>query len=134
MLTQNLQDPSYRYANTYVLKTYRSKDAKEHYTSEVKAFKALAPGGSLGKSIIGFYGSYIQDGTYNILLEYADRGTLEHYLHTTPSPTTGEDIYRFWSAVFNLIKALKLIHDVQPVDSGDPPILQGYVLLDLQCE
>src|SRR2546423_9385737 len=131
-----MQDPSYRYANTYVLKTYRSKDAKEHYNSEVRAFKALMHGDSLGKSIIGFYGSYIQDGTYNVLLQYADRGTLEEYLATTPSPTTGEDIYRMWSGVFNLIKALKSIHDVEPINPDDPPILQGYAprLTSCRCD
>jgi hypothetical protein len=120
-----VQDPSYRYANTYVLKTYRSNDAEEHYTSEVKAFKALIPGGSPGKSIISFYGSFVQDGWYNVLLEFADRGTLDHYLDTTSPPTTGEDVYRLWNALFNVIKALKSIHDVQQTDSKDPPILQG---------
>lgn len=108
-----------------MLKTYRSRDAKEHYTSEVKAFKALIPGGALGKSIIGFHGSFVQDGTYNVLLEYADRGTLEDYLHTTAPPTTGEDVYRFWGALFNVIKALNLIHAVPQVDPNDPPVLQG---------
>jgi serine/threonine protein kinase len=83
-------------------------------------------GGALGKSIIGFYGSYIQDGSYNILLEYADRGTLEEYLQNTPPPTTGEDIFKFWSALFNVIQALHLIHNVQGNDPSDPPILQGY--------
>jgi serine/threonine protein kinase len=92
----------------------------------VKAFKALIPGGSLGKSIIGFYGSFVQDGSYNILLEFADRGTLDHYLDTTSPPTTGEDVYKLWNALFNVIKALKSIHDVERIDLKDPPILQGY--------
>ncbi len=73
-------------------------------------------GGSPGKSIIGFYGSYVQDGSYNVLLEYADRGTLEDYLQSTPPPTTGEDIFKFWSALFNIIQALHLIHNVQGND------------------
>lgn len=84
-------------------------------------------GGSVGKSIIGFHGSYVQDGSYNILLEYADRGTLEDYLQKTPPPTTGEDIIKFWSALFKVIQALHLIHNVQGNDSNDPPILQGCV-------
>lgn len=54
-----------------------------------------------------------------------DPGTLEQYLDTTRPPTTGEDIYKFWSALFNVIKALNSIHDVQPTDPNDPPILQG---------
>lgn len=93
--------------------------------NEVKAFKALIPRGALGKSIIGFHGSFIQDGSYNVLLEYADRGTLEEYLETTAPPTTGEDVYRVWGALFNVIKALNVIHGAQQVDPNDPPILQG---------
>lgn len=122
-----MQAPGHPYANTYVLKTYRYKDAKENYETEVKAFRALMPGGALGKSIIDFYGSYEQDGSYNVLLEYADRGTLEDYLQSTPPPTRGEDIYKFWKALFNVIKALNLIHNVQGEQANDPPILQGCV-------
>ena len=83
--------------------------------------------GCLGKSIIDFYGSYEQDGSYNVLLEYADLGNLEQYLERTPSPTTGDDIYKFWSAFFNVIKAVKLIHNVKWGNPGDPPILKGHV-------
>ncbi len=127
LLTKCAQDPSYQYGKTYVLKTYRFKDAKDNYESEVRAFRALKAGGSLGKSIIGFHGSYEQDGSYNVLLEYADRGTLEDYLAKTPSPSTAEDIYMFWGSLFNIVKALKLIHNVLGDTPGDPPILQGYV-------
>lgn len=109
------------------MKTYLFKDAKDNYESEVRAFRALKAGGSLGKSIIGFYGSYEQDGSYNVLLEYADRGTLDDYLATTPPPSTAEDIYTFWRSLFNIIKALKLIHNVSGDTPDDPPILQGYV-------
>jgi serine/threonine protein kinase len=126
-LTDYMQDPSYQYANTYVLKTYRFKDAKENCETEVKAFRALMSSGSLGKSIIGFFGSIEQDGSYNVLLEYADGGTLEDYLQKTPSPTTGHEICKFWSAFFNVIKALTLIHNVRGKDPKDPPILQGQV-------
>jgi hypothetical protein len=69
----------------------------------------------------------VQDGSYNILLEYADRGTLEDYLQSTDPPTTGEEIFKFWGALFNIIQALDLIHNVQGSDPNDPPILQGYV-------
>jgi serine/threonine protein kinase len=129
MLTTDKQDPASEFAHTYVLKTYRFKDAKDNYETEVKAFRALMPGGGLGKSIIGFYGSYEQDGSYNVLLEYADRGTLEDYLQNTPPPTTGLHIYKFWEALFNVIKGLKLIHSVQGDEADGPPILQGYICL-----
>lgn len=121
-----MQDSNYQHANTYVLKTYRLKDAKDNYQREVKAFKALMNGGSLGKSIIGFYGSYEQNGSYNVLLEYADLGTLEDYLQKTSPPTTGEDIRRFWHALFNVIKALQMIHHVQGNDASDSQVLRGY--------
>lgn len=123
-----MQDSNHNHANTYVLKTYRFKDAKDSYETEVKAFKALLNGGSLGKSIIGFYGSYEQNGSYNALLEFADLGTLEDYLQGTSPPTTGEDIYKFWHALFNVIKGLKMIHDVRGNDASDSSqVLQGYL-------
>ncbi|KAF7512559.1 hypothetical protein GJ744_000820 [Endocarpon pusillum] len=120
------RDAGYQYANTYVLKTYRFKDARDSYETEVRAFRALMPANVIGKSIISFFGSYEQDDTYNILLEYADRGTLEDYLQRTPPPTTGSDIYKFWSALFNVIKALVSIHNVQGENPSDPPVLRGW--------
>jgi len=74
--------------------------------------------------VIGFCGSFTQGDTFNVLLEYANGGTLEDFLQKHEPPTNAEDIYKFWSAIFNLTKAIESIHAVSPDPSG-PPILRG---------
>ena len=66
-----------------------------------------------------------------MLLEYADRGTLENYFFNVSPPTTGDDILRFWEALLEITKALCNIHSLKPgkdVPSG-LDILQGYSIL-----
>ena len=64
-----------------------------------------------------------------MLLEYADRGTLEQYFNTVQPPSSGEDILKFWCELFKTLRALAAIHNVQPSDSAassDSSIFQGY--------
>ena len=56
---------------------FPNRDAERYYINEVSGFSHLNYGGRTNANIIGFHGSFIRDGTYNVLLEYADRGTLE---------------------------------------------------------
>lgn len=115
-----------RPANTYVLKTYNTKDADVYYKNEVDAFMKLSTRKEGDESLIKLLGSYKQGGTYNILLEYADRGTLEDFLRDTVPPTLGEDIIFFWKRLFNVIKALQRIHATERPDSFEgPDILVG---------
>ena len=115
-----------RPANTYVLKTYNTKDADVYYRNEVDAFMKLSSRKEVDESLIKLLGSYKQGGTYNILLEYADRGTLEDFLRDTVPPTLGEDIIFFWKRLFNVIKALQRIHATERPDSFEgPDILVG---------
>jgi serine/threonine protein kinase len=120
-----VQANSARPANTYVLKTYNTKDAAKYYANEVDAFMKLNKKGH-DESLIKLLGSYKQGDTYNILLEYADRGTLEDFFLTTPPPSLGEEIIVFWSRLFNVIKALHCIHETErPDDFRGPAILIG---------
>ena len=115
-----------RPANTYVLKTYSTKDAALYYKNEVHAFMKLRTRKEGDDSLIKLLGSYKQGDTYNILLEYADRGTLEDFLRDTAPPTLGEDIIFFWKRIFNVIKALQRIHAIEKPDSFEgPEILVG---------
>ena len=77
--------------------------------------------------MIGFYGSYRHGESCNLILEYANEGTLEDYLQKCSPPTAGPDIYKFWSGLLGLIKALEAIHYIVSGDSS--PVLQGYVIL-----
>lgn len=77
--------------------------------------------------MIGFYGGFIQGDRYNILLEFADKGSLERYFKKVRPPTTGEDIINFWEGLFKLLGALLQIHSGHNSTALDPSQpLQGY--------
>lgn len=86
-----------------MLKRYVSK---EEYRQEVKNFS----NSKHSESIIRFHGSYTHGNDYNILLEFADKGSLEEYFQKQTPPSRGVDIIKFWDSLFQLIKALKAIH------------------------
>jgi serine/threonine protein kinase len=69
----------------------------------------------------------MQGETYNIILEFADQGTLEEYFHKTGPPARGEDIMDFWKGMFETIKALQCIHQAGGKGPNEgPQILHGY--------
>lgn len=82
----------------------------------------------LVRGLIGFHGNFIYDDTYNVLLEYADKGTLEDYFMSIPPPTSEDDIVSFWRGLFSPIFALLNIHTLEDQDFDNPSIFQGYVL------
>lgn len=104
-----------------------SKDAETYYNNEVRAFRALKAFNRPNTNIIGFYGSYIHGDTFNVILEFADRGSLARYFRETTPPASGKDIIDMWSSLFEVIPALASIHDVEPEESEGPGIFQGYV-------
>lgn len=106
--------------NTFILKTYSSIDGNAAYKKEAAGFRGVRA----AESILNFYGSYVHGDDYNILMEYADKGSLEDfYLKETP-PGRGQEIIKFWEGLFQLIKSLKVIHSVR--ESVHPPILQMF--------
>jgi serine/threonine protein kinase len=104
-----------------------SKDAKTYYDKEVGAFRHLKAFNTSNTNIIGFYGSYIHGDTFNVILEFADRGSLARYFRETIPPSSGQDIISFWSSLFEVIPALSSIHDVGADGTDQSAIFQGYV-------
>lgn len=95
-----------------------------YFENEVDAFTKLATKDD--PSLIQFLGSYRQGNTYNILLEYADRGTLEDYFQRVAPPSLGKDIVMFWERLFKVTQALSRIHKTERRDSfRGPDILIG---------
>ena len=108
----------------FVLKRYCTKDAENDYNTEVDAFRKMrSPTNSV--NIIGFYGSFVQEETYNVLLEFADKGTLEDYFQNTPPPSSGEDIVKLWRGLFDILNALVMIHSMPQNESEEPQVFQG---------
>ncbi|TVY91861.1 Serine/threonine-protein kinase [Lachnellula willkommii] len=108
-------------ANRFVLKTYFTKDAERYYQTEVAAFGKLR----FNPNIIRFYGNFTRGDSYNILLEYADEGTLERYFEKQAPPRDGEEVINFWERLFKIIDALRGVHEVEPTTAGGPQIFQG---------
>ena len=61
-----------------------------------------------------------------MLLEYADRGTLEQYFNTAQPPSSGEGIINVWRELCKILPALAAIHGGQPSDLTTAFTFQGY--------
>ena len=61
-----------------------------------------------------------------MLLEYADRGTLEQYFNTAQPPSSGEGIINVWRELCKILPALAAIHGGQPSDPTTASTFQGY--------
>jgi hypothetical protein len=96
-------------ANTFLLKRYPTKGAEHCYNQKINGFRSVRQ----ADSVIKFYASYIHGENYNILLEFADKGSLEEYFRRESPPSRGGDIIKFWEALFQLIKGLKAIHSAR---------------------
>jgi serine/threonine protein kinase len=96
-------------ANTFLLKRYPTKDGEPRYNQKISGFRSVRQ----ADSIIKFYGSYIHADNYNILLEFADKGSLEDFFKRESPPSRGGDIIKFWEGLFQLIKGLKAIHSAR---------------------
>ncbi|KAF2764907.1 kinase-like protein [Teratosphaeria nubilosa] len=114
----------------YVLKTYTGLQAKHYYDREVEAFMRLSNHQETlpSPTMIGYYGSYIYRETYNIILEYANEGTFEHYMQKRQPPSEGDDIIAFWRSLLDVSKALSRLHEqsLDETDYGRRSILQGW--------
>jgi len=99
----------------------------QYYESEVGAFRKLNR--AQNQHLISFYGNYIQGNSYNVILEYADEGTLEEYFKKIAAPREPDDIHKFWTGLFGLVKALWSVHSVElRGTSREGKALNGYVL------
>lgn len=103
-----------QHPKTYILKQYHTEAAERDYNAEVKACRLL----SRAQNVIKFYMGYEQGNTYNVILEYADKGDLEDFFKNTPPPSTGIDICHFFEGMFGLAEAVKEIHEPLPGDDG----------------
>ena len=110
------------------MKTYRGRKAKRRHDAEVYAFRKLRYCRDI-PNIIEFFSSYCLDGTYNILLEFADFDNLEHYLQLVKEPKASLDIVNFWTSLLGVLTPLMHIHDLrdQSDDSDDIRVMLGWV-------
>lgn len=93
------------------------------------AFRRLTSAGKARDNIIGFYGGFVKNGTYNVLLEYADEGSLERYFQTVGPPVEIGHIFEFWKNILKLTIGLMAIHSTSLEGLEGPHIFQGYFCL-----
>lgn len=110
------------------MKTYRTHEAQSYFENERSAFRALRSGGLPPENIISYHGCFRRGGTYNIILEYADKGTLEEYMSTLHPPTNVRDILTFWERCLALLNGLVQIHGTPKPNPYEPSTLLGYVI------
>ncbi|KAL8696543.1 MAG: hypothetical protein Q9224_002741 [Gallowayella concinna] len=112
--------------NTFALKTYRTSEAEKYFRNERNAFDRLRHNGRPPANIIEYYGSFVRDGTYNIILEYADKGTLDDYMENTPEPKSIGDITTLWERFLASMGGLVHIHGTKSTASDGPNVLLGW--------
>jgi serine/threonine protein kinase len=103
----------------YVLKAYTDSRYRPLYTNEARALTTLQQ--PKNENIVGYYGSFVQNGTFNLLLQFADGGNLLDYYGNTPPPTDPADVRRFWRSLFSVFKGLHAVHRIAPSigDAGE---------------
>lgn len=122
------QNRRLQHKNTFVLKTYRSAEAEDNYKAERDAYMKLRWAGKPSPHIIAYYGGFIHGDSYNLILEYADQGTLETFMRNTESPLTVEDTLLFWDRLFDITHGVMTIHGKIGNNSSASQILNGYGL------
>ena len=109
------------------MKTYRGSEGEKYYESETAAFrKLLTLRSEHERYIIGFYGSFKHNDTFNLILEHADKGSLEEYMQTVQPPTDGEEINQVWRGLCDVLGGLMCIHSAERNGSDEIQYYQGY--------
>jgi serine/threonine protein kinase len=109
------------------LKTYFTSEDEQYHENEVSAYRHL--GNRATSSIINFHGSFSRGHNYNLILEYADKGSLGAYFKTESPPSEGEEIIRFWESMFKLLIALQHLHELSLDDTDGLRVFNRYVKL-----
>ena len=99
-----------RNRDTFVIKSYQTNEAQECYETVCDGFRKLRHDSKPPANIIAFYGNFMLGTSRNILLEYADRGTLQDYIMNVQPPEQQEQIREFWHNVLALFDGLAMIH------------------------
>lgn len=106
-------DKSSRKTNTFLLKAYSLQDGEpeNEYHRENDAYSLMESSGP-SDNVVRFYGSFQQNGTGSLVMEYIQGGNLLEYLREDHYPQTLGDIHDFWFSISGLLKGLAKVHQV----------------------
>ena len=113
-----MQERPFNLRNTFVQKTYRGPDARQQYHAERNAYLKITQKNAPPPFIIAYYGSFIDEDTFNIILEYADRRNLEDFMKNTGQPSTVEDMIELWDRLGCITHGLACIHGITDGEHG----------------
>lgn len=76
--------------------------------------------------ILTYYGNFKQEGTVNLIIEFANKGSLEEYFEHEGPPTNPQDIANFWHAFYQIVDGyhtiLKHLDSLKVEDGLLPPL------------
>lgn len=103
------------------------RSSEQFYEKEQRNFYLLLDQVSRDRypGLIGFYGSFRHGNSINMLLEYANGGTLEEYFREYPPPSRGVEIIDFWEGLSEVVKGLHTIHFVEQEYGEEKVMLSG---------
>ncbi|KAM7219499.1 hypothetical protein V8F06_005054 [Rhypophila decipiens] len=100
----------------YVLKSYHGERYRRLFLNDAKALTTLHQKTG-NENIVGYYGSFIQNDKFNLLLQFANAGSLLDYYHNpqlASPPTSQEEIRQFWRSLLSVLKGLHQVHQIKP--------------------
>lgn len=109
----NLMPLSGNDPHRFVLKIFQREipDGKEQYDQELESYANILHAGN-DQNIVSFFGSFKHGDTFHIILEYANKGTLEDLMEKSPPPTGPEALHELWGALLRLLQAFQKLHDL----------------------
>lgn len=78
--------------------------------------------------INAFYGGFIHGKLYNLILEYADKETLEHFMRKNVPPSKIEHALLLWDRLFDVTHGIAHIHGQVGNGSSSSQMLDGCAL------
>jgi len=66
--------------------------------------------------VLRYYGSFRQSGTFNLLLQYADRGNLLDFFQKTRQPQSINEVCQLWKSIFGILQGVHCLHNRSPDD------------------
>ena len=119
--------------HTYILKSYQGIHARRWLRFETTELRKAHFANLSHPSIIEFYSSYTLGDSYNIVLEYADMGTLEQLFDNITEPRRGVDINNFWRSLLNISDGLRYVQKelTKHIEPSRLTIIERFLSFDI---
>ncbi|KAF2263815.1 kinase-like protein [Lojkania enalia] len=99
-------------SGAFVMKVSSSSNARSH-ENEVEAYRLLLAQPDVIPNVVQYHGSFLYQGSFHIMLEYCEGGTLEHFFRTSRPPESGQEILAFWEGFTQIVRPLNRLHELR---------------------